>query len=480
MRIALLAEGCYPYVTGGVSTWCDQLIRGLPEHEFEVLAITAASGERPAMPLPDNVGELRCVPLWDRRPDARRSSARDRAAFQQVYRPLLRSMLDPVAAPEEFTVRLRAIFDYAHRADLTTALRTDATVGTLVEVWRELFPDQTMSLREALDATELIEHFLRPLSAPVVQADICHAVSNGLPAMLALAAKWQYGTPMLISEHGVYLRERYLSFRTIRYRWPAKVAMLALFRRLCWTSYAAADVIAPVNVYNQRWEVRHGADPDTILTAYNGVSADQYPTATEEPAVPTVGWVGRIDPLKDLETLIRAFATVRDRVPAAVLRLFGPTPVGNEWYEERMRALIADLGLSGAVTLEGPVRPVTAAYHASTVVALSSISEGLPYTVMEAMMCRRATVSTEVGGVPEVAGDAGLVVPARDPEAFGLACVRLLTDDELRHRMAQAARERAMRLFQLDGMLSAFRETYGDLNRSTRSPARQLRAAHAG
>ncbi len=54
-------------------------------------------------------------------------------------------------------------------------------------------------MRDALDATDLVEHFLRPLSAPVVRADLCHAVSNGLPALLALVAKWQHGTPMVMS-----------------------------------------------------------------------------------------------------------------------------------------------------------------------------------------------------------------------------------------------------------------------------------------
>lgn len=237
---------------------------------------------------------------------------------------------------------------------------------------------------------------------------------------------------------------------------------MAMFRRVCWSAYAAADAIAPVNVYNQRWEVRHGADPDVIATAYNGVNPESYPRADVEPEVPTLGWVGRVDPLKDLATLVRSFAMVREQVPTAVLRLFGPTPRGNEWYEAEVRELVQELGLGDAVTFEGPVRPVTTAYHASTVVVLSSISEGLPYTVMESMMCGRATVSTDVGGVSEVAGDTGLVVPPRDPRAFSDACVRVLRDDGLRHRLAASARARALECFPLERMLSTFSELYLD------------------
>lgn len=460
MKVALIAEGAYPYATGGVSTWCDQLVRGLPEHSFEVVAIAANSGERPALALPENVSALRCVALWDWVPARWRLSRASRAAFTAAYPPFLRSMLDPQARPEEFTRCLRELFDFAQVDNLTAALQGEGAVAMLADAWRDQHPDAPLTMQEAVEATELMEHLLRPLSAQVVEADVCHAVSNGLPALIALAAKWRYGTPLVMSEHGVYLRERYLSCRTVRYRWPVKTVMLAFFRRLCWTAYAAAEAITPVNVYNQRWEVRHGADPDVIATAYNGVSADGYPEAEDEPELPTVGWVGRVDPLKDLETLLRAFTIVRAAVPAAVLRLFGPVPEGNQWYAERLHALVDELDLSDRVTFEGPVRPVTAAYHASSVVALSSISEGLPYTVMEAMMCGRATVSTEVGGVPEVTGEAGRVVPPRDPEAFAAALIELLRDDGLRRELAAAARQRAMGLFQLERMLATFQGTY--------------------
>jgi glycosyltransferase involved in cell wall biosynthesis len=471
MRVALLAEGCYPYVTGGVSTWCDQLIRGLSDHEFDVVAVTGNSGERPALTLPANVRALRPVPLWDWAPPARRPRAAARATFLELYRPFLRATLHAGEEQEDFAGSLRGLFDVAQRSDLTAALQTDEAVSLLSEVWGDLHGPSWLSMREAVEATELIEHSLRPLSAEVIEADLCHAVSNGLPALLALAAKWTYGTPMVMSEHGVYLRERYLAFRTVRYRWPVKAVLLALNRRLCATGYAAADVITPVNVYNQRWETRHGADPDSIATAHNGVLAADYPVADDEPDVPTIGWVGRVDPLKDVETLIRAFALVRERVPAAVLRLFGPTPEGNEWYEQSLHALTAELGLTEAVSFEGPVRPVTRAYHASTLVALSSISEGLPYTVVEAMMCGRATVSTEVGGVPEVVGEAGVLVPPRDPAAFAAACEQLLTDHDRRHEMARDARERAFGLFQLDRMLRTFRGVYASVTTDAGEPS---------
>lgn len=464
MRVALIAEGCYPFVTGGVSTWCDQLVQGLDDHHFEVIAVTATSRVRPVIPLPDNVVSLRTVPLWDWKAHGRPASGGARRRFAGLYRTLLGAMLDVHALQRGFDLALMELFEFAQGRDLTPLFRNDDAVRALLDVWPTVHPDVPLPVRDALEATELMEHMLLPLAATVPQVDVTHPVSNGLPAMIALAAKWRHGTPILMSEHGVYLRERYLAFQSVEYRWPVKAVMLAFMRRLNRTAYQEADVIAPVNVFNRRWEIRHGAEPDRIRTVYNGVDAGSLPAAETEPDRPTVGWVGRIDPLKDLHTLVRAFGHVAEQVPDAVLRLFGPTPAGNEEYEASVRCLVGELGLDDRVTFEGPVRPATTAYHASSVVALSSISEGLPYTVMEAMMCARATVSTDVGGVAEVAGDTGLVVPPRDPQRFGQALVDVLADARLRADLATRARRRALEMFRLETMLANFRHLYAELH----------------
>jgi polysaccharide biosynthesis protein PelF len=463
-------------VTGGVSTWCDQLIRGLPEVDFEVVALTATRIARPAFVLPSNVTRLRQIPLWawtGRQPTP--SSAR-LAAILATYRSMVVGMLGGDHA--QFAAGLRGLFDAAQEGALIAALQTDDAVRVLTAAWRTHASATELSLRDALASTELLQRMLGPLTAPVVDADVLHPVSNGLPVLPALAALWRHGTPYIVSEHGVYLRERYLGAHQISYSWPVKTLTLAFFRELCRLGYAEAAVIAPVNVYNRRWEVRHGADPDRITTAYNGVRPEDLPPAEGEPDRPTVGWVGRVDPLKDLQTLVEAFARVRQRVPEAVLRLFGPTPAGNEEYAARVGARIGELGLDDVVTFEGPVRPVSAAYHASTVVALSSISEGLPYTVMEAMMCGRATVSTGVGGVPEVTGDAGIVVPPRNADALGDALADLLLDVPRRAELGVRARERALRTFPLELMLDRFRMTYAGLARDA-APQRMAPARDA-
>jgi polysaccharide biosynthesis protein PelF len=470
-RVALLTEGCYPYVTGGVSTWCDQVIRGLSTHSFEVVAITGSQREQPRLTLPANVSRLTPVPLWGWTAPPCPLSTSERAYFLSGLAPFLAALVDPETSQQQFDSGLYFLFRYAQHKDLSSALRSDAAAQVLGEIWNER-RSEPLSVYDVLSALELLEHSLRPLSMPPVKADLCHAVSNGLPSMIALASKWKYGTPYVMSEHGVYLRERYLAFRALSCPWPVKMLVMAFFRRLTHLAYADADLIAPVNVYNQRWQVAYGADPDVIVTAFNGVDAEQYPVATKEPEVPTVAWVGRIDPLKDLITLVDGFALLHERIPEARLRLFGPTPPGNEEYERLVRERVASRAITGSVTFEGPVSPVSTAYHSAHVVALSSISEGLPYTIIEAMMCGRATVSSEVGGVPEVVGDAGLLFPARDPVGLADALRTLLEDDVLRNTLALEGRRRALTYFRVDQMLATFRAIYASLVEPRRLPAK--------
>jgi polysaccharide biosynthesis protein PelF len=301
--------------------------------------------------------------------------------------------------------------------------------------------------------------------------DVVHANANGLSSMVALAAKWRTGVPFLMTEHGVYLRERYLSAGGQSR--GVKTALLRFHRALARTAYLEADSLAPVSGFNSRWAVRHGASARKIEVIANGVDPQRFPPLAGEPAEPVISWCGRVDPLKDLETLIRALAVVRRTVPEAVLHLAGPVPAGNERYAEDCRSVAESLGLADAVRFAGLCASSREAFAAGQIAALSSISEGLPYTVLEAMMCGRATVSTDVGGVAEAVGDAGLVVPPRDPEAFGEACAALLVDGERRHAFAVAGRERALRSYTLDKCLTAYRARY---QRLVRRPALDLAA----
>jgi glycosyltransferase involved in cell wall biosynthesis len=463
MEIALITEGTYPFAFGGVSVWCDQLIRGMPGYDFHLVALVATPAEPAVWALPDNVVSMVKMPLWG--PAAAAATGRRGRLPLCLLRELIDVLLGSRADAQRcFATVLRELHEYSARhGNLSISLASDTAVHLLAEGWRDRWPEAgcpAPTLHDAVTALQLLDHSLRPLCYPPVQADLGHTVANGLGLLPALAAKWQHGMPVLLTEHGVYLREQYLQNRRNLYRWPVKALYLRFMRHLCATGYQEAAAITPGNVYNRRWEERLGAEPARIRTVYNGVDPACFPALTCEPGVPTISWVGRIDPIKDLETLLRAFSLVHKDMPAARLRLFGAPPQGGEFYLERCRALAGDLGIGDAATFEGRVENIRDAYEAGSVVVLCSVSEGFPYSLIEAMTCGRACVATDVGGVTEAVGETGLVVPPRNPELLAQACRTLLKDGVLRRRLGAAARARALEYFTVDEAINTFDEIY--------------------
>ena len=239
--------------------------------------------------------------------------------------------------------------------------------------------------------------------------------------------------------------------------------MLGFYKQLTVAAYQMADVIAPGSEYNSQWEQANGADPAKIQLIYNGIDAPNFaalPTAAESQ---TISWVGRIDPLKDVKTMLRAFAMVRKELPDAQLRLFGGTPKGNAAYMGECLEVHDQLDLGDSARFEGRVPSITEAYQVGDVVVSTSISEGFPYSVLEAMACGRAMIATDVGGVGEAVGGVGVLVPPRNPRAVADACVELLRDPVRRQSLATQGRTRVRQLFTLDVCIRRYRDIYESL-----------------
>ena len=474
VEVTLLTEGTYPYVHGGVSVWCDQLVQGMPDVRFHVLGITGSGREPHVWKLPPQVASVSSAPLWGRTPQGSAPRGRDLRRFLAGYERFLLSLLD-ADFERYFADELYELAEFALTGgSLTAALRSEGALRSLQSLWSRPFlatHAAKPTVQDALQATDLLEHALRPLAVQPPSRGVAHAVTGGLAVLPGLTARRFHGVPLLLSEHGIYLRERYLSYRTAPYRWPVKALILGFFRMLATEGYRGADLITPCNRYNRRWEERGGCDPERIRTIYNGVDPGLFPYAGPEPVTPTLSWAGRVDPIKDLETLIRAFALVRAEVPAARLRLFGGVPAGGEAYRQRLDELATELGVAEGVAFEGRIDTVRHAYAAGNVVMLSSISEGFPFSLIEAMACGRATVSTDVGGVREAVGDTGLVVPPREPEAMARATLGLLRQPERRQFLGAAARERVLEQFTLERTVATFRNLYQALLDDPRATA---------
>ena len=480
MRIGLFTEGTFPVVAGGVSTWCEHLINGMPDHDFVPITLVGTTA-RALDGLPPNVTDITLIPMWGKAPPPMPVvDRRDSLALGRILDRLW-SVVLPAQEGEpdqdDFASSLKELTEWSGY-HLPSLLSRAGSTRWIQEAWQRhcvLRPSlPVMTLADAASAAAMVDRVVALADRDFPDVDVSHVASNGPPSLLALGRWWSRGTPILVTEHGIYLRERLLALAEGDLHWSARYVVGTFLRLLTQVTYAEAACIAPVSEFNRRWELRLGADPMRTSTIYNGVDVDMYTPIVGEPAVPTVSFVGRIDPLKGLEVLLDAFALLRERLPQARLRLFGPTPESNRDYRVGLEDQIARLGLSSCVSFDGPVESSMTGFEAGTVVALSSISEGLPYAVIEAMMAGRATVNTDVGGVSEIVGTdgrCGLVVPPRDPAAFAEALWTVLSDPGRRASMGHAARERAVSLFNMDDFIGAYRDLYATAHAVNRSRA---------
>jgi glycosyltransferase involved in cell wall biosynthesis len=454
---------------------------------------------------------------------------------------------------DRFAAGLYGLAELAReRGGLTGALRSELAVRVLQSACRApgaLRAAHSARVDDLLAVAERLERALRPLSLAwygdegwsddrgrgdghargesdsaerdpgLAAADLCHAVGGGPAALPGLLAKRFFGTPLLITEYGVRLREHYLASSADAVA-PAAAgapvrALLASFQRqLAREAYTQAQLITPGNTHARRWQERCGAPAEKLRTVYPGMddapfteigeqAGSRKPSGDEQRGpdggdypdgadASTVVWAGCIEPAKDLIGLLHAFAELRRSVPGARLRIIatapGREPEASE-YEARCRALAAQLFPDEAADavavgespvsfeeLGSPAVPTLAdAYGAGCVVVLSSLVEGFPLSLVEAMFSGRATVSTDVGAVCEVIGGTGLVVPSRNPRALADSCAALLRDPARRERLGAAARARALELFTVEQNVAAFRGIYLEL--MSRWPVRGSEAA---
>jgi glycosyltransferase involved in cell wall biosynthesis len=183
---------------------------------------------------------------------------------------------------------------------------------------------------------------------------------------------------------------------------------------------------------------------------------------------PIVGMVANFVPPKDHLTFVRAAARVAERVPAAEFHLVGGGP-----DEGRARALVEELGLAPRARFLGRLGPddVWAAVNRFAVSVLSSLSEGMPNAVLEAMLAARPVVATRVAGMDEVVehGVTGYLVPPRDAGTLAGAVTQLLEDPGLAARMGAAGRRRALAAHGADRMVEEFLRLWRGLGAERRA-----------
>ncbi|PLT32605.1 GT4 family glycosyltransferase PelF [Bacillus sp. V5-8f] len=465
MRICLVAEGSYPSVTGGVSSWIQSLITNMPEHEFIIYAIGANQEERGNFKykLPPNVVHVHEVFL-----DAYQS---EEANWGKNYR---------LTASEKVAIQnlldnnnpnwddIFSLFSGDKLDSVSNFLTSKDFLDCIKQVCEEYHTQIPFNEFFWTVRSMLLPLFLL-MREEIPEADVYHSVSTGYAGVIASFGKWKYNKPLLLTEHGIYTRER--EEEIIKSDWVKghfKNLWTEYFYKLSHCTYHFSDQVISLFNKNKEIQVEIGCAEEKITIIPNGINPSDFenlaPKVEEDQEFINIGAIVRIVPIKDIVTMLQSFAIVKQEVKNARFFIFGPTEEDPEYYEECVQ-LVESLGINdviftGAVNIKEYVGKMD-------LLVLSSISEGQPLAVLEGLASKKPFVCTDVGSCSELLygrndgiGNAGIIVPVMNYVQMAKAIVTISKDETLRNEMGMNGFERVSRFYSRDHFINSYKEIY--------------------
>lgn len=465
MKICLILEGSYPYVHGGVSSWTHQYISELSEHQFVLWLIGAKAEDRGKFvyQLPANVTEVHEVFLDDalRLPSSRKKLARFTDEEFQTLKALLNCQ------QPDWDI----LFDLfqTRRLDPMAFLQSNRFLSILTDLCLEKYPYTSFS-----SCFHTIRSMLLPvlyiLGTEVPEADVYHAIATGYADVLAAMGSHIRKRPLLLTEHGIYTRER--EEEIIRAQWVVpefKSRWIRFFYMLSDAVYRRAQIVTSLFSRARETQIEMSCRPERCRVIANGIHFDRFSAI---PLKPEDGWVDigavvRIAPIKDLITMIYAFFELKSRMPNVRLHILGG--VDDPEYDQECRDLAAHLGVQDLI-FTGRVDVVSYMEKLDFTV-LTSISEGQPLSVLESLAAGRPCVTTDVGCCRELLdgegddpyGLAGYHVPPMHRDLLADALENMCRSRERRLMMGENGRKRVAAYYTNTQMIENYRQMYREV-----------------
>ncbi len=489
--VCLIVEGAYPYVAGGVSSWLQDLMINLPEFRFSIVAIKPTDTELAwKIQPPANVVSVVEVPLSSNPSPPRKYPSH---LITRIGNLLLRFLTG--GRTSTLVTLLRELSLLSPRPGVGDILSNPQMFNLFRAHYEKSF--RTTSFHHYFWAMRvLLGGLLKMLLTPFPQARVYHTVSTGFAGLLAARAAFQSGRPAFVTEHGIYLLERQIEVMMANWIGDQTETGLALDRidydlRDLWIKafqsytkacYDACDPIIALYGANNLAQQRLGASADRLRAIPNGIDPGRFANRTDarDPAHPMVALIGRVVPIKDIKTFIRAAAQVHAKFPDARFAVLGPEDEDKD-YSADCRSLVADLGIGEVFKFAGLV-DVADWLPRIDVMVLTSLSEAQPLVILEGGICGIPVVAPDVGSCRELIeglgrpGDepGGIVTALVDPDDTARAISRLLQDPGLRDRMGASLRERIVRSYDRQSVMAQYRDLYRQLGEMPkRLPVRQ-------
>jgi len=487
--ITLLLEGTYPFVRGGVSGWVQQLIEGLPEFSFSLVYLGAQHATQGEMryTLPPNVRELHCHYLMD---GVELRELRERPGDCGYFAESARLhdwFRNPEGEPDSAWLdRVVLQKDQKPGEPARDFFRSKAAWQQISDSYNRHCPNASFqsyfwSVRNM--HTPLLK--LAAIARTIAPSRVYHSVSTGYAGLLGAMLRQRTGRPLILSEHGIYTKERKIELQSMFLReqkgWFTPVpergmehhnqAWVRLFEGIGRLVYLAADPIITLFEKNRDRQVRDGASRARIRIIPNGVDLARFAPLRERRTeqIPRVlGLIGRVVPIKDIKTFIRAIGVLSARLPDVEGWIIGPEEE-DPGYAEECRALVQSLGLQERVRFKG-FQKVEDMLPQLGLLVLTSISEAFPLVILESLASGLPVLATDVGACRELIdgkegedsalGRAGDVLPIVDHDAVARAAHALLTHPARWAAAQQAGIDRVERYYQQSRVIDSYRAIY--------------------
>ena len=464
MDICIVAEGCYPYVVGGVSGWINSMIRSFPKINFIILAVVPDRDMRGKFvyELPENVTAVYETYLsdfdWEGGKKKGKRTRLGKKEYLALRSILLNEDVDWDTVFDMFQKETFSIDDLLMGADFLRIVQ---------ECYKYRYPQIVFS-----DFLWTMRSIFLPLflilKTPLPKADIYHCVATGYAGVLGSMAKHFYRSALVISEHGIYTRER--EEELLKASWVAGVyknIWIDQFRKMSMLAYTRADKVTSLYSHARELQIGLGCPEEKLQVTPNGIDMDRFKNLSgkmaEDEQYINIGAVLRVAPIKDVKTMIRAFAFAKEKLPSLKLWIMGPTDEDEEYAKECFELVdalkVEDVIFTGRVN-------VTEYLGRMDFTLLTSISEGQPLTILEGFAAHKPVVCTDVGCCRELIygeddfGTAGILCHIMNTAELAAAMVEMGKSPRIREEMGENGYKRVAASYQIQQMVDTYKEIY--------------------
>ncbi|BEP28285.1 GT4 family glycosyltransferase PelF [Helicovermis profundi] len=466
MKIAIIAEGSYPYISGGVSSWANQLINAVSEHEFIIVSIMASRKENLEYKykLPKNVSKVITFYLddyLDQNPNQLNHKVK---ANDKEKEELIKFLTFDSECDVNSIIKL--MINKKKFGTTIQFLQSEFFWEMILEIYNKSYSDNGLneffwSLRS------MYLNMINVIQSQVPQADLYHSVSTGYSGLISLIGKIKYNSPFILTEHGIYPRER--EEELLKAKWVKgiyKKMWIDFFYFISKSAYKNADVI--ISLFNRSRDIQLelGSKEEKTLVIPNGVKNGFYDIEPKEHKGHIIGAIVRIVPIKDIKTLIRSFKIVKNSLEDVKLMIIGPSSEDEDYYEECLD-LVKRLDLGDSIEFTGRVN-IKDYLPIIDVLVLTSLSEGQPLVMLEGMAASIPFVSTDVGSCKELTsgtsednlGRSGIVTKPVSPLETANAIIKILSSKDEARRMGLVGRKRVKKYYTHDMFIEKYKQIY--------------------